>query len=230
MSAPPGYADVAHRAAIDLEGAEPQEILAWALDAFHPRFALTTSLGDAVLIDMVSTLRAAIPVLFLDTGYHFAETMGMRAAVAARYPSRLLTITPRLTRDEQDVLYGPRLHDRDPDLCCRLRKVVPLDETLSQYVAWASGIRRDESEARRAVKVVDWDAQRDMVKVNPLAAWSQEDVDRYIAERGVLVNPLVDAGYPSIGCAPCTQAVAVGEDARAGRWAGRPKVECGLHA
>jgi phosphoadenosine phosphosulfate reductase len=229
MSAPSGYAAIAERAAHDLEEATPQEILGWALDAFHPRMAVTSSLGDAVLADMVSKLRANVPVVFLDTGYHFAETIGTRDAVSSQYPIKLLTVKPRLSVEEQDLLYGPRLHDRDPDLCCKLRKVVPLTEALEPYVAWATGLRRDEARTRRDIRVVEWDARRSMVKVNPLAAWTQADVDDYIIHNDVVVNPLVFAGYPSIGCAPCTRAVLPGEDSRAGRWAGVGKVECGLH-
>lgn len=230
MTAPKGYAAVARRAAGELEGAPPQEILRWALDAFHPRFALTTSLADAVLIDMVSRLRKDVPVLFIDTGFHFAETIGTRDAVASRYPIRLLPVLPGLSVAEQDSLYGPRLYERDPDLCCKLRKVVPLAEAMERFVAWGSGIRRDEAHTRTEIRVVEWDDARSMVKVNPLAAWTREDVDRYISANRVLVNPLVSAGYPSIGCAPCTRPVPVGMDPRSGRWAGTGKVECGLHA
>lgn len=230
MSAPKGYAAIARHAGAELEGASPQQILGWALEAFHPRFALTTSLADAVLIDMVSRLRADVPVLFIDTGYHFAETLGTRSAVAARYPVRMLPVLPGLSVAEQDSLYGPRLYERDPDLCCKLRKVVPLAEAMERYVAWGTGIRRDEAETRRDVRVVEWDEARSMVKVNPLAGWTQNDIDRYIADHRVLVNPLVGAGYPSIGCAPCTRIVGAGMDSRSGRWAGTGKVECGLHA
>jgi phosphoadenosine phosphosulfate reductase len=131
---------------------------------------------------------------------------------------------------QQDAEFGPRLFERDPDLCCSLRKVRPLAETLSGYVAWGSGIRRDESPSRAATRVVDWDAKREMIKINPLAAWTQDDVDAYVAEHQIPVNPLVELGFASIGCAPCTRPVAPGEDARAGRWAGRSKTECGIHS
>jgi phosphoadenosine phosphosulfate reductase len=229
VTAPAGYRAIAERADRDLEGATPQDVLRWALAAFHPRFAVTSSLADAVLIDMVSRLSPDIPVLFVDTDYHFAETIGTRDAVAATYPIQLRTVRPRLSRAEQDRTYGPRLYERDPDLCCHLRKVTPLDRALQQYVAWASGIRRDEAVTRRHVHIVAWDQRRSLVKVNPLAQWTQDDVDRYVAENDVMVNPLQLAGYPSIGCAPCTRAVDAGADPRAGRWAGATKVECGLH-
>jgi phosphoadenosine phosphosulfate reductase len=230
VTAPASYRAIAERADAELAEATPHEVLTWAIETFHPRFAVTTSLADAVLIDMVSKIREGVPVIFIDTGYHFAETIGTRDAVAGQYPIRMLTAHPQQTRDEQDAEYGPRLYERNPDLCCALRKVAPLEMVLQPYVAWASGIRRDEAITRRQVRVVGWDERRSMVKVNPLAGWTQADVDGYIADRGVLVNPLVAAGYPSIGCAPCTRAVEAGADSRAGRWAGSTKIECGLHA
>jgi phosphoadenosine phosphosulfate reductase len=208
---------------------ELHDVLSWALDHFHPRLAIASSMADAVLVHIASTLRADVPVVFLDTGYHFAETIGMRDAVAAVHPVQLLTITPLQTVPEQDEQYGARLHERDPDLCCKLRKVEPLERALAPYVAWASGIRRDESDTRRDVQAVEWDDKRSKVKVNPLAWWTEADVDAYIAEHGVLVNPLLHDGYASVGCAPCTRRIAPGEAARAGRWAGSGKVECGLH-
>jgi phosphoadenosine phosphosulfate reductase len=177
----------------------------------------------------VSRIRADVPVVFLDTGYHFAETIGTRDAAAATYPIKLLNVTPAQSVAEQDAQYGPRLHDRNPDLCCALRKVEPLARALEPFAAWMTGLRRAESATRAGVRVVEWDAKRAMVKVNPLAAWTDADMTGYAEEHGVLVNPLLQLGYPSIGCAPCTRAVAPGEDARAGRWAGLGKTECGLH-
>jgi phosphoadenosine phosphosulfate reductase len=221
--------EVAEDAGASLEGAHPLEIIRWAVDEFDDGFCVTSSMADAVLPHLASRVKPGVPVLFLDTGYHFAETIGMRDAVAATLPVTVHTIRPRRTVAEQDAAEGPRLFARDPDRCCALRKVEPLDRGLEPYTAWASGIRRDESFTRRRVKVVEWDARHGMVKVNPLARWTQEDVDAYIAEHGVLVNPLVEEGYPSIGCAPCTRRVAPGGDPRSGRWAGSGKVECGLH-
>ncbi len=141
----------------------------------------------------------------------------------------LITLTPRQSVAEQDAEYGPRLHDRDPDLCCALRKVAPLEAGLAGYDAWATGLRRDESPTRAGTPVVGWDARRGKVKLSPIARWTQEDVDAYVTEHGVLTNPLLMDGYASVGCAPCTRRVLAGEDARAGRWAGRGKTECGLH-
>jgi phosphoadenosine phosphosulfate reductase len=168
-------------------------------------------------------------MLFLDTGYHFAETIGTRDAVAATLPVTIRTISPRQTVAEQDASFGARLYERNPDQCCALRKVLPLRRALKDYVAWASGLRRDESPTRSAIRVVEWDEQRAMVKLNPIAAWTQADVDAYIAAHGVLVNPLLFDGYGSIGCGPCTRRLAAGEAPRAGRWAGTDKIECGLH-
>jgi phosphoadenosine phosphosulfate reductase len=217
------------RAGADLEGAAPQEILGWALGEFHPDLVIASSMGDAVLIDMASKIQRDVPVLFLDTGYHFAETIGTRDAVASVYPVNVVTVLPLATVAEQAATHGADLWQRQPDLCCKLRKVEPLARGLSAYTAWASGIRRDEATTRRTIGVVEWDAKRSMVKVNPLAGWTQQQVDDYIAANGVLVNPLVYDGYPSIGCKPCTRQVAPGEDPRAGRWAGTGKTECGLH-
>ena len=149
--------------------------------------------------------------------------------MAATYPINLINVTPSRTVAEQDAELGPRLYGRNPDLCCYLRKVVPLERALDPYDAWITGVRREETDARSDTRVVEWDAKRAMVKVNPIASWSQEQVDSYIAENGVLMNPLVDDGYPSIGCATCTMPVKPGADPRSGRWAGTGKTECGLH-
>ena len=220
---------LAAQAAGRLDGAHPLEVLRWAVGEFGDRFCVTCSMADAVLPHLASRVLPGIPVVFLDTGYHFAETIGTRDAVAATLPVTVRTIRPRRTVPEQDAAEGPRLHDRDPDRCCALRKVEPLARGLARYTAWASGIRRDEASTRRNVGVVEWDGKHGMVKVNPLACWTQSDVDAYIAEHGILVNPLVYDGYPSIGCAPCTRRVAPGDDPRSGRWAGSGKIECGLH-
>ncbi len=220
---------LARRAAADLEHAPAEDILGWAIDTFGDRFAVASSMAEAVLVDMVSRLHPGVPVLFLDTGYHFAETIGTRDTVAARYDVPLLTITPRQSVAEQEQSYGPRLYERDPDRCCALRKVEPLERALSPYLSWATGIRRDETDDRREVPVVSWDPDRGKVKVHPLATWTQSQVDDYVREHDVVVNPLLADGYPSIGCAPCTRRVAGGADPRSGRWAGLAKSECGLH-
>jgi len=204
-------------------------VLRWAGMTFGDDFAVTSSMADGLLAHLASEAMPGVQVVFLDTGYHFAETLGTRDWIAAQLPVRVVTVEPPQTVAEQDARYGPRLYERDPDLCCGLRKVRPLADALSGYAAWASGVRREESAARNDTKLVDWDDKREMIKINPLAAWTRDDVDDYIDEHGVPVNPLVELGYASIGCAPCTRPVAPGEDPRAGRWAGLAKTECGIH-
>ena len=214
----------------ELELAPAEDIVEWAVATFGARFAITSSMGDAVLSHLASTVAPGIDVVFLDTGYHFAETIGTRDAVEATLPVNLINITPVQTVAEQDATYGKDLFNRDPDLCCALRKVKPLEDALSSYDAWATGLRRDETHNRVIAPVIGWDEKKGKVKVSPLARWTSDDVDRYIAENNVLVNPLQYDGYPSIGCWPCTRRVAPGEDPRSGRWSGTGKTECGLHA
>jgi phosphoadenosine phosphosulfate reductase len=221
---------LATRAGNELDGAPALDILKWAVEQFGTSWCVASSMADAVLPHLASRALPGVDVVFLDTGYHFAETIGTRDAVATVLPVTVRTITPAQTVAEQDAQYGPRLFERDPDRCCALRKVAPLESALKPYRAWASGLRRDEALTRRAVRVVEWDAKRDMVKLNPIAAWTQDDVDSYISDNGVLVNPLLSDGYGSVGCAPCTRRLLEGEDARAGRWAGNDKIECGIHA
>jgi len=216
---------LAIEAAADLAGAAAGEILHWALETFGERICVTSSMTDAVIVHMASAVRAGIDVIFLDTGYHFAETIGTRDAVAAVYPVNLVNVTPSPSAAD----FGDRLFARDPDTCCRLRKVEPLERALGGYDAWITGLRRDETAQRRGALPVEWDGARQMVKVNPIVSWSQRQVDDYIAENGILVNPLLYDGYPSIGCQPCTSRVEPGSDPRSGRWAGTGKVECGLH-
>jgi phosphoadenosine phosphosulfate reductase len=229
LSSPERLRALAEQAGRDLETASAQDVLRWAHETFGDRFAIASSMGDGLLAHVAQSAAPGVHVLFLDTGYHFAETLGTRDAVAAVYDVRVRTVLPLLTVAEQDAQHGAELWRRDPGACCAMRKVEPLARALAPYVAWASGIRRDEAETRRDAGVVEWDAKRSMVKVNPIATWTQEQADAYVAEHGVLVNPLAYDGYPSIGCAPCTRRVAPGEDSRAGRWAGTAKTECGLH-
>ena len=217
-------------AGAELELAPAEVIIEWAVATFGDRFAITSSMGDAVLSHLASTVAPGIDVVFLDTGYHFAETIGTRDAVEATLPVNLINITPVQSVAEQDATHGKDLFDRDPDLCCALRKVKPLEDALSSYDAWATGLRRDETRNRVIAPVIGWDDKKRKVKVSPLARWTADDVDLYIDENNVLVNPLQYDGYPSIGCWPCTRRVAPGEDPRSGRWAGTGKTECGIHA
>src|ERR1044071_855601 len=217
------------RAVGELADAQPDDILRWAVATFGDRICVTSSMTDAVIVHMASAIRPGIDVIFLDTGYHFAETIGTRDAVAAVYPVNLINVEPSRTVAEQDTELGPRLYRRNPDLCCYLRKVVPLEQALGPYDAWVNGVRREETSARSDTQVVEWNERRQMVKVNPIVGWTQDQVDAYIAEHGVLVNPLVYDGYPSIGCATCTARVEPGADPRSGRWTGTGKTECGIH-
>ena len=211
------------------QDAHPLEVLAWAARTFGSRLAVASSMADEVVAHLASTVAPGIDVLFLDTGYHFAQTLQFRRDVADRLDVTVVDVTPEQTVAEQDALYGKDLFARDPDACCTVRKVFPLNAALEPYDAWVSGVRRAESSARAATPVVGWDAARGMIKVNPIAAWSQEQVDTYAATHGLRTNPLRELGFASIGCAPCTRAVAPGEDPRAGRWSGFDKTECGLH-
>jgi phosphoadenosine phosphosulfate reductase len=221
---------LAEQAAAELADAPAEEIIQWAVDTFGTRVCVTSSMTDAVIIHLASAVRPGIDVIFLDTGYHFAETIGTRDAVEAVYPVNLINVTPSRTVAEQDAELGPRLYGRNPDLCCYLRKVEPLERALTKYDSWITGVRRDETSQRRQTQVVEWDDRREMVKVNPIVSWTAKQVDDYITTKGVLVNPLVYDGYPSIGCATCTARVELGADPRSGRWAGTGKTECGIHA
>ncbi len=226
--------EIASVAGPDLELAPAETILEWAVETFGEKFCITSSMADAVLAHLASEVAPGIDVVFLDTGYHFIETIGTRDAVAATMPVNVVTLSPTISVREQDEQYGKDLFARDPDLCCKLRKVQPLTEGLASYDAWATGLRREETHNRVIAPVVGWDEGKQKVKVSPLARWTQSDVDRYIAENsgpgGVLVNPLQFDGYPSIGCWPCTHRVAPGDDARSGRWSGTGKTECGIHS
>jgi phosphoadenosine phosphosulfate reductase len=222
--------DTAMIAGSELELAPAEAIIEWAVETFGRRFCVTSSMGDSVLAHLASTVAPGIDVVFLDTGYHFAETLGTRDAVAATLPVNVITLSPTISVRQQDEEYGPDLFARNPDLCCALRKVQPLSDGLANYDAWATGLRREETRNRVITPVVGWDEKKQKVKVSPLARWTQEDVDAYIAEHNILVNPLQFDGYPSIGCWPCTHRVAPGADPRSGRWAGNGKTECGIHS
>jgi phosphoadenosine phosphosulfate reductase len=209
--------------------ATAEQVLAWTAATFGDRFVVASNMQDAVLIDLAARARPGVDVLFLETGYHFPETIGTRDAVAAVYDVRIVNALPEHTVAEQDSLLGKDLFARDPNRCCALRKVVPLQNTLACYDAWVTGVRRVEAPTRAGTPLVTWDEKFGLVKVNPIAAWTDEEMDAYIAAHGILVNPLVAEGYPSIGCRPCTAKPLPGADKRSGRWAGTGKIECGLH-
>jgi phosphoadenosine phosphosulfate reductase len=209
--------------------ATAEEVLAWAAATFGHRMIVASNMQDAVLVDLAAKALPGVEVLFLETGYHFPETIGTRDAVAATYDVKIVNAMPEHTVAEQDALLGRDLFARDSDQCCFLRKVVPLRNTLAGYDAWVTGVRRVEAPTRANTPLVTYDEKHGLVKINPLAAWSDADMDAYIAEHGVLVNPLVADGYPSIGCRTCTVKPLPGADPRSGRWAGSAKTECGLH-
>jgi phosphoadenosine phosphosulfate reductase len=221
---------LAREAGVALEGASAEEIAKWATDTFGARFCVTSSMADAVVAHLFSRVAPGVDVVFLDTGLHFPETLKVRDTVAATMNVNVRSIRPQRTVGQQDGDFGPRLFARSPDECCFLRKVEPLERALADYDAWATGLRRDESPTRAGTPVVAFDAKRGKVKVNPIAAWTQADVDAYIAQWDVPVNELFAKGYGSIGCWPCTRRTQPGEDSRAGRWALFEKTECGLHA
>lgn len=205
------------------------EAIAWAHEQFGSGLVVASSMGDEALVHLAASAAPGVDVLFIDTGYHFAETLGTRDAFDAAYDINVKTVLPLLTVAEQDAEHGAELFAREPDRCCAMRKVEPLERGLRPYAAWITGMRREDAPTRSDIEIVDWDAKRNMVKLNPLAAWTQSDVDAYVASNAVMLNPLRELGYASIGCAPCTRPVAEGEDPRAGRWSGLTKTECGLH-
>lgn len=232
--------ELAARGARELEGAGATDLLRWTDENFGgangPRgwatcnYVVASNMQDAVLVDLASRVRPGVPVLFLDTGYHFVETIGTRDAVESVYDIRVLNVAPEHTPAEQDELLGKDLFASSPAECCRLRKVVPLGKALRGYAAWVTGLRRVEAPTRANAPLVSFDEAFKLVKINPLAAWSDQEMQDYIAENDVLVNPLVYEGYPSIGCSPCTVKPVEGADPRSGRWQGLAKTECGLHA
>ncbi len=219
---------LARRANRQLAGASALDILGWAYATFGAGLAVTSSLADTVMVHLAEQAAPGIDVLFLDTGYHFAETIGTRDAVAAIHDVNLISLTPVQSVAEQDATWGKDLFARNPDQCCALRKTAPLDAALSGYTAWASGVRRADSAARANTPLVEWDLRRKIVKIFPIAAWSDDEVADYIEANSLLVNPLFEDGYTSIGCEPCTSRASA-DDPRAGRWAGLAKTECGIH-
>jgi phosphoadenylyl-sulfate reductase (thioredoxin) len=212
-----------------LEGRPPEEILAAVAPRFPGRIALACSFGaeDCVLVDVIARHRLSVEVFTLDTGFLFPETQVLWAALEARYGVRIAAAPAELPAPDRT---RPAPWEEDPDACCHARKVVPLREKLATLGAWVTGIRRDQTPDRAAAKVVEWDERFGLVKVNPLAAWTAADVADHARRLDVPLNALHARGYLSIGCAPCTSPVRPGEDPRAGRWRGREKTECGLHA
>ena len=209
--------------------AQAKTSLQWARATFGDTLVVASSMGDEALVHLASLETPGVDVLFLDTGYHFPETLAVRDAVSEKYQVRVRTVLPLLSINEQTEKFGADLWARNPDSCCAIRKVEPLERGLQPYAAWVTGMRRVDAPTRTDIEVISWDSRRNKVKLNPLASWSDEDLNTFIVEHGVIQHPLREVGYASIGCAPCTRPVASGEDARAGRWSGTDKTECGLH-
>jgi phosphoadenosine phosphosulfate reductase len=222
------YSELAAHANRELEGAPALEIMRWAYAEFGSGLVVTSSMADTVMIHLAEQVAPGIDVIFLDTGYHFVETIGLRDAVKLAHNVNVINVTPEQTVAEQDATWGKDLFARDPDQCCALRKVAPLGKALQPYSAWASGLRRVDSKARAKTPVVSWDAKRHVVKISPIASWTDDDLIRYVELNSLMINPLLDEGYASIGCEPCTIASS-GPDSRAGRWVGLAKTECGIH-
>ncbi len=217
--------------AIEAEGWSAEEVLAWGFDRFHPHLALASAFGaeGMVLIDIASRLRPDFRLFTLDTGFFFPETYELMERVEERYGVAIERCRPALSPHEQARAHGEALWSRHPDRCCEIRKVLPLRSKLAELDAWVTAIRREQSPARASTAKIEWDAKFGLVKLNPIADWTWQEVWQYIRTHRVPYNPLHDRRYPSIGCTHCTRPVDGGEYSRAGRWAGFAKLECGLH-
>ncbi len=211
-----------------LESFTAGEILEWGAENLETPLAVTLSMQDTVLAELAARHAPDADLVFLDTGYHFDETLEVADRVAERYPNRLLSVVPERTRAQQDAEEGRDLYKTDPTRCCELRKVRPLAAMKLPYEGWVTGLKRVDAPTRRNTPVLELD-RTGRIKLNPLAAWTDGDVERFIADNDLIVHPLTRAGYPSIGCATCTARVAAGDDPRSGRWSGTEKTECGLH-
>ncbi|HBJ39109.1 MAG TPA: phosphoadenylyl-sulfate reductase [Planctomycetaceae bacterium] len=214
-----------------LENATPQEILQYAVDRFAPLFTMATAFGPEgmTLIHMLAEIAPATPIFNLDTGYQFAETLELRERVKQRYGIEVELKTPDTTVEQYEAMHGGPVYKTDPNRCCFDRKLRVLHEAARGMHAWASAIRRDQSDDRQRAAIVGWDHKFQLVKISPLANWSKKEVWNLISKHDIPYNPLHDKGFPSVGCWPCTRAVQMGEDERAGRWSGFAKKECGLH-
>lgn len=217
-------------AAEKFENQSPEALIELAVEKF-PNITLACSFGaeDVVLVDMLQKVSPKSDIFYLDTNVHFKETYETRDRLQQHYGLEFVQVLPKLTLEEQAAQYGDELWKSQPNQCCNIRKVDPLTDILKNYDAWITGIRRDQAPTRANAKKVEYDTKFGLVKFNPLASWTTEDVWNYIRSNNIIYNPLHDRNYPSIGCEHCTRQVAVGEDPRAGRWAGFEKTECGLH-
>lgn len=208
-----------------------EEILEWAVERFSPRLAMTSNFGaeGVVVMDHLARVAPETPIIYLETGFQFPQTDELKERLRARYGLNIVERRATLSVEEQSRIYGERLYERDPDLCCRIRKVEPLAEALKGFDAWIAALRRDQSPTRANIGVVEWNARHGLVKINPLATWTRRMVWDYIVKHDLPYNPLYDDGYASIGCMPCTRRVMAGQHERSGRWDGEKKLECGIH-
>lgn len=220
-----------HDLAARFETASLKETLKWAFANFAPRIAMTSSFGaeGVVLIDHLAKLDLQLPVIYLDTGFHFPETHTLTDRLQERYKLEIRAQEPGISIEAQDEKYGEKLYKTDPDTCCRLRKVEPLKQALNGLDAWLVALRRNQSPSRANIKVVEWNAKHNLVKINPLARWTRKDIWDYTLKHKLPYNELYDEGYASIGCFPCTKKINAGQHERSGRWVGQGKVECGIH-
>ncbi len=218
-------------ASAQLESAQPQEIIAWAVENYQPRLGMATAFGPegCVILHMLAQIDPSVYVFNLDTGYQFRETLELRDRIAERYGIEVELRKPELSVAEYEAANGGAVYESDPNRCCFDRKITVLHQAAEELDAWMSGIRRDQSSHRAKAPIVGWDKKFGLVKVSPLANWTKQQVWKLIEDEKVPYNPLHDQGYVSIGCQPCTRAVMFGEDERAGRWSGTAKTECGLH-
>ena len=216
------------------EARQPWDVLQYVLQRYAGRIVLACSFGaeDVALLDMIHRIDATTPLFYLDTDFLFPETLEVRDRLIERYgltPGQVIQVKSSLTPDQQAAQYGTALWSREPDRCCELRKIEPLTRVLSNYEAWITGIRRDQAPTRANAGLIEWDRKFQLMKMNPLARWTSEDVWTYIRIHEIPYNALHDRNYPSIGCTHCTAPVLPGEDPRSGRWKNSGKTECGLH-
>jgi phosphoadenosine phosphosulfate reductase len=218
----------------DSEETHPTEVLKWGINRYHPKIAIASSFSveDIVLIDMATQIEPAIKVFYINTGFHFKETEAIKKLIKKRYHLNLVEYSSLLSIEDQNLKYGPELHKENPDLCCKLRKVEPIKRALRELDAWITGLRREQAVTRKDTKTAELgytDEGNPLIKVNPLAHWTRQQVWEYLENNKIPYNPLLDKGYLSIGCEPCTRPIQQGEDERAGRWVGKEKTECGIH-
>ena len=225
-----------HQAEINLlaehfESRSIEEILEWAVARYSPRLVMTSNFGveGVVLMDHLMRVAPQIPVIYLNTGFQFPATDEVKERLRDRYKFNLIEARALLSVEEQAKIYGERLYETNSDLCCRIRKVEPLQRALAGVDGWLAALRRDQSPTRAGIKVVEWNERHQLAKIHPLARWTRSEIWSYIVKNDLPYNRLYDDGYTSIGCWPCTRQVVAGEHERSGRWAGSRKQECGIH-